>query len=102
MTRHFWNSWEAVRFSRYASTRSADLDKTPPAEPQLLPVNADAGEIEVILVPEIDDEFNPAGVRGIGELGNVGTNAAVANAVYHATGKRVRHISIRSEDLIEA
>jgi xanthine dehydrogenase YagR molybdenum-binding subunit len=68
----------------------------------LVPVNADAVEVDVILVPEVDDEVNPAGVKGLGELGNVGTNAAIANAVYHATGKRVRHIPIRIEDLLEA
>jgi xanthine dehydrogenase YagR molybdenum-binding subunit len=43
---------------------------------------------------------NPAGMKGIGELANVGTNAAVANAVYHATGKRVRELPIRIEDLL--
>jgi xanthine dehydrogenase YagR molybdenum-binding subunit len=43
---------------------------------------------------------NPLGIKGIGELGNVGMNAAVANAVFHATGVRVRHIPIRLEDLI--
>ncbi len=48
----------------------------------LVPVNADIQEVKVILVPEIDDKVNPAGVKGLGELGNVGTNAAVANAVY--------------------
>ena len=53
----------------------------------LVPVNADAIDVEVILVPEIDDEVNPAGVKGLGELGNVGTNAAIANAVFHATGR---------------
>lgn len=68
----------------------------------LIPVNADVREVEVILVPEIDSEVNPAGVKGIGELGNVGTNAAVANAIYHATGKRMRSIPIRLEHLIEA
>ncbi len=67
----------------------------------LIPVNADVREVEVILVPETDAEVNPAGVKGIGELGNVGTNAAIANAVYHATGKRVRSIPIRLEHLIE-
>ncbi|MEX2615223.1 MAG: xanthine dehydrogenase family protein molybdopterin-binding subunit [Alphaproteobacteria bacterium] len=67
----------------------------------LLPVNADIGEVDVLFVPEEDNEVNPAGVKGLGELGNVGTNAAVANAVYHATGKRVRHFPIRIEDLLE-
>lgn len=67
----------------------------------LLPVNADVAKVEIILVPEVDDEVNPAGVKGLGELGNVGTNAAVANAIYHATGKRVRHLPIRLEDILE-
>ncbi|MBS0234677.1 MAG: xanthine dehydrogenase family protein molybdopterin-binding subunit [Proteobacteria bacterium] len=68
----------------------------------LVPVNADLRDVDVILLSEVDDEVNPAGVKGLGELGNVGTNAAVANAVYHATGKRVRHLPIRLEDLLEA
>jgi xanthine dehydrogenase YagR molybdenum-binding subunit len=66
----------------------------------LVPVNADIGEIEVIMVPEQDREVNPLGIKGIGELGNVGMNAAVANAVFHATGIRVRHIPIRLEELL--
>ena len=56
--------------------------------------------VEVILVAEEDDEVNPAGVKGIGELANVGTAAAIANAVYHATGKRVRELPIRLEKLL--
>ena len=66
----------------------------------LIPVNADIGEVTVIMVPEIDTEVNAAGVKGVGELGNVGTAAAIANAVYHATGKRFRKLPIRIEDLI--
>jgi xanthine dehydrogenase YagR molybdenum-binding subunit len=53
-------------------------------------------------VPEQDDSVNPAGVKGIGELANVGTAAAVANAVYHATGIRVRELPIRLEKLLVA
>jgi xanthine dehydrogenase YagR molybdenum-binding subunit len=44
---------------------------------------------------------NAAGVEGLGELGNVGTNAAVANAVFHATGLRLRHLPMRLENLLE-
>jgi xanthine dehydrogenase YagR molybdenum-binding subunit len=66
----------------------------------LVAVNADVGDVEVILVPEEDSEVNPAGIKGLGELGNVGTNAAVANAVYHATGHRIRDLPIRLEKLI--
>jgi xanthine dehydrogenase YagR molybdenum-binding subunit len=66
----------------------------------LVPVNADVGDIQVIIVPETDSIVNPLGIKGIGELGNVGMNAAVANAVYHATGIRVREIPIRLEQLL--
>ena len=51
-------------------------------------------------MPEVDHDVNPAGVKGLGELGNVGTAAAIANAVYHATGKRIRKLPIRLEDLL--
>ena len=66
----------------------------------LVPVNADIQQIEAILVPEVDHKVNPAGIKGIGEIGIVGTAAAVANAVYHATGIRVRKTPIRIEDLL--
>ena len=68
----------------------------------LIPVNADVPRVEVIMVPEEDTLVNPAGVKGIGELANVGTNAAIANAVYHATGVRIRKLPIRIEDLLAA
>jgi xanthine dehydrogenase YagR molybdenum-binding subunit len=79
------------RFARYVNDNLADY---------LVPVNADIEEVDVILVPETDGSVNPAGVKGIGELGNVGTAAAVANAVYHATGIRVRQLPIRLEKLL--
>ena len=66
----------------------------------LVPVNADIGKVEVILVPEEDHDVNPLGIKGIGELGTTGMNAAVANAVYHATGIRVRKLPLRLETLI--
>jgi xanthine dehydrogenase YagR molybdenum-binding subunit len=66
----------------------------------LIPVNADISQLEVILVPEVDTQVNPLGVKGLGELGNVGTAAAIANAVYHATGKRIRDLPIRLEMLL--
>jgi xanthine dehydrogenase YagR molybdenum-binding subunit len=68
----------------------------------LIPVNADIGEIDVIMIPEFDDAVNPLGIKGIGELGNVGMSAAVANAVFHATGVRVRELPIRIEKLLAA
>jgi len=66
----------------------------------LVPVNADIDQLEVILVPEVDTKVNEAGIKGLGELGNVGTAAAIANAVYHATGKRIRRLPIRIEDML--
>ncbi len=66
----------------------------------LIPVCADIGEIDIIMVPESDDTVNPLGMKGIGELGVVGMNAAIANAVHHATGTRVRELPIRLDRLI--
>jgi xanthine dehydrogenase YagR molybdenum-binding subunit len=59
-----------------------------------VPVNADVHAIDVIFVDEKDTAVNPLGVKGLGEIGIVGTAAAIANAVYHATGKRVRDLPI--------
>jgi xanthine dehydrogenase YagR molybdenum-binding subunit len=81
------------RVARYTNDNLADY---------LIPVNADIQQLEVILVPETDNNVNAPGVKGIGELGNVGTAAAVANAVYHATGIRVRELPIRLEKLLQA
>jgi xanthine dehydrogenase YagR molybdenum-binding subunit len=79
------------RNARYVNDNLADYQ---------IPVNADVQAIDVILVPETDEWVNPLGVKGLGELGNVGLNAAVANAVRHATGKRIRDLPIRLEKLI--
>jgi len=67
-----------------------------------IPVNADVGQVTTILVSEDDHAVNDLGIKGLGELGNVGLNAAVANAVYHATGVRVRTLPIRLEKLLDA
>ena len=58
--------------------------------------------LQIIMVPEVDTEVKPAGVKGLAELGNVGTAAAVSNAVFHATGKRVCDLPIRLEKLLLA
>jgi xanthine dehydrogenase YagR molybdenum-binding subunit len=63
-----------------------------------VPVNADVHDIKVIFVDEPDDS-NPLGVKGVGEIGIVGVAAAIANAVYHATGKRVRDLPITLDKL---
>ena len=59
-----------------------------------VPVNADVHEIETMFVEEDDTMVNPLGVKGMGELGMVGIPAAIANAVFHATGKRIRELPI--------
>ncbi len=65
-----------------------------------VPVNADVHDIEVIFVEEHDPEVSPLGVKGVGEIGIVSTAAAIANAIYHATGKRVRDLPITIDKLL--
>jgi xanthine dehydrogenase YagR molybdenum-binding subunit len=64
-----------------------------------VPVNADVQEIKVIFVDEPDPLINAMGIKGLGEIGIVGVAAAIANAVYHATGKRVRDLPITLDKL---
>jgi xanthine dehydrogenase YagR molybdenum-binding subunit len=56
-------------------------------------------DIKVIFVDEPDNLVNPMGIKGVGEIGLVGVAAAIANAVYHATGKRVRDLPITLDKL---
>jgi xanthine dehydrogenase YagR molybdenum-binding subunit len=80
-----------VGTARYINNNLADY---------LIPVNADVPSIEIIMVAENDERVNPLGIKGIGEIGIVGMNAAVANAIFHATGKRIRDLPIRAEKLL--
>ena len=64
-----------------------------------VPVNADVHDIKVIFVDEPDNIINPLGIKGVGEIGLVGVAAAIANAAYHATGKRVRDLPITLDKL---
>ena len=80
-----------AKSARYVNDNLADY---------LIPVNADVPEVEIILVPEADERVNALGIKGIGEIGIVGMNAAVANAVFNATGKRIRSLPIRPEKLL--
>ncbi len=77
--------------ARYVNTNLADY---------MVPVNADVIDVQVILVAEEDKLVNPLGIKGIGEIGIVGTSAAVANAIYHATGRRLRDLPLRIDSLV--
>jgi xanthine dehydrogenase YagR molybdenum-binding subunit len=79
------------RFGRFMTHNLADYH---------VPVNADVHAIDVIFVEEPDEEINPLGIKGVGEIGIVGVAAAIANAVYHATGKRVRDLPITLDKLM--
>jgi xanthine dehydrogenase YagR molybdenum-binding subunit len=79
------------RFGRFMTHNLADYH---------VPVNADVHSIDVFFVEEKDEEINPLGVKGVGEIGIVGTAAAIANAVYHATSRRVRDLPITLDKLM--
>jgi xanthine dehydrogenase YagR molybdenum-binding subunit len=63
-------------------------------------VNADIHDIDVIFVAEQEDKLNPLGVKGVGEIGIVGAAAAIGNAIYHATGKRIRELPITIDKIL--
>ena len=65
-----------------------------------VPVNADVHDLEVIFVDERDEIVNPIGAKGLGEIGLLGVAAAIANAVYNATGKRIRELPITLDKLL--
>jgi xanthine dehydrogenase YagR molybdenum-binding subunit len=67
-----------------------------------VPVNADIGEIDLTVLNIPDTRFSPLGARGIGEVATTGVAAAIANAVYNATGKRVRNFPITVDKIIAA
>ena len=67
-----------------------------------VPAHADVEDIEVIFVKEEDEKVSPLGVKGLGEIGIVGTAAAIANAIFHATGKRVRSFPITIDKILAA
>jgi xanthine dehydrogenase YagR molybdenum-binding subunit len=79
---------------RYGGFLNSDLAE------YVVPVNADIGCIEVEFIDKPDFKFNSAGVKGLGEISMVGVAPAIANAVYHATGRRVRNLPIRIEHLL--
>ncbi|TAJ70269.1 MAG: xanthine dehydrogenase family protein molybdopterin-binding subunit [Phenylobacterium sp.] len=79
---------------RYGSLINQDLAQ------YLVPVQADIGELDAIMLDEVDDKANPMGIKGVGELGNSGAGAAVANAIYNACGVRLRDYPITPDKLL--
>jgi xanthine dehydrogenase YagR molybdenum-binding subunit len=77
--------------ARYGRWAASDLGA------YLVPVNADAPEITIELIEVEDKGINPLGVKGVGEIGQVGVAAAIANAVFNATGRRVRELPLVAE-----
>ncbi|MDB5498022.1 MAG: aerobic-type carbon monoxide dehydrogenase, large subunit CoxL/CutL-like protein [Phenylobacterium sp.] len=82
--------------ARYGSLINQDLAG------YLVPVQADIGEVEAIMLDEVDDKANPMGIKGVGELGISGAGAAVANAIYNACGVRVRDYPITPDKILAA
>jgi xanthine dehydrogenase YagR molybdenum-binding subunit len=67
-----------------------------------IPVSADIEEMDAVWIDEDDPRVNPIGAKGVGEIGIVGTAAAIANAVHHATGIRIRDLPIRPDKVLDA
>ena len=65
-----------------------------------IPSNADVFDLEVIFVKELDTEVSPIGTKGLGEIGLIAVAPAIANAVFHATGYRVRELPITIDRLL--
>jgi xanthine dehydrogenase YagR molybdenum-binding subunit len=66
----------------------------------LVPTNADIPELDILFLGEFDEEASPLGAKGLGELTAISVAPAIANAVYHATGTRVRNLPITVERLL--
>jgi xanthine dehydrogenase YagR molybdenum-binding subunit len=94
-----WSVGFALLEASYADGRNGRIVNNNLAEYHV-PVNADIGEIDVSVIGTPDTKFNPLGARGIGEIGITGASAAVANAIYHATGKRIRSAPITPDMLL--
>ena len=82
-----------MRGGRYVNTNLAEYH---------LPVNADVPPVEIALVPELDALVSPIGAKGAGEIGITGVAAAIGNAIYHATGTRVRDLPITLDKVLRA
>ena len=94
-----WGMSQALLEGNHMDTARAGWDSTSLGE-YLVPVNADAPDVDVDLVEVEDHVTGPLGVKGVGEIGQVGSSAAIASAVYHATGYRARELPIAMEHLL--
>ncbi len=94
-----WGLSSALHEATEIDPRMARFVNTDLAE-YMVSVNADVADVEVIMLPEEDHEVNELGIKGLGELGNVGTASAVIGAVYHATGIRLRDLPVRLEHIL--
>ena len=91
-----WGLGQALLEGNYIDPRSGRWASNNLGE-YLVATNADAPEVTVEFVEVHDDVVNPLGVKGVGEIGQVGAGAAIANAVFHATGRRVRELPMSPE-----
>ncbi|UPL49910.1 xanthine dehydrogenase family protein molybdopterin-binding subunit [Hymenobacter sublimis] len=80
------------RYGRFVNNQLAEYH---------VPVSADVPDIDVLFIDEPDPHLNPMGAKGLGEIGLIGFTAAVANAVYHATGQRIRELPITPDKLLK-
>jgi len=94
-----WGVSQALLEETHIDRRSGRYVNSDLAEYHV-PVNADIGSIDVTFVPEDDAHINPIGAKGVGEIPIVGVAASIANAVYHATGKRIRDLPITLDKLL--
>jgi xanthine dehydrogenase YagR molybdenum-binding subunit len=94
-----WGIGAALREVSEVDPRYGGFLNTDLAE-YVVAVNADIGAIDVEFIDKPDLEFNSAGVKGLGEVSMVGVAPAIANAIYHATGRRLRNLPIRIEHLL--
>ena len=96
-----WGIGQALHEHSVRDARSARMVTRDLADYHV-PVHADVPDLELILVPEDDPHVNEIGAKGLGELSTPGVAAAIANAVYHATGIRVRDLPLTPDKLVQA
>jgi xanthine dehydrogenase YagR molybdenum-binding subunit len=99
MSGQIWGMSSALLEATQIDPRTAHYVNTDLAEYHV-PTNADVEQVTTLLVPDPDERVNEMGIKGAGEIGATGVNAAIANAVFNATGVRVRSLPIRLDELL--